>query len=280
MDRIYRVQQGGESFYAVERGGEVFRVGGRRHLQRPSDRSADPRRAEQRLTVLAPVRPSKIVCVGLNYRSHAAEVKKPLPAEPLLFIKPSTSVLDPGAPIKLPPGVGRVDYEAELAVVIGRRAHRVPAARAWDYILGLTCLNDVTARDLQNKESQYTRCKGFDTFAPIGPCIATGLNGEPRMVEGWLNGERRQGSSTADLIFPIEHLVEFITFVMTLEPGDVISTGTPSGIGSMKAGDVVTVKVEGVGELTNPVEAEVKIQISDLRLATGAIDLANLKSEI
>ncbi len=207
--------------------------------------------------MLAPVRPSKIVCVGLNYRSHAAEVKKALPAEPLLFIKPSTSVLDPGAPIKLPPGVGRVDYEAELAVVIGRRAHRVPAARAWDYILGLTCLNDVTARDLQNKESQYTRCKGFDTFAPLGPCIATGLNGEPRMVEGWLNGERRQGSSTADLIFPIEHLVEFITFVMTLEPGDVISTGTPSGIGSMKAGDVVTVKVEGVGELRNPVEDEV-----------------------
>ena len=256
MDLIYRVQQGGESFYAVQRGGEVFR------LAAPDIFSGlqigQPIRGGMNsLTVLAPVRPSKIVCVGLNYRRHAAEVKKPLPAEPLLFIKPSTSVLDPGAPIKLPPGVGRVDYEAELAVVIGRRAHRVPAARAWDYILGLTCLNDVTARDLQNKESQYTRCKGFDTFAPLGPCIATGLNGEPRMVEGWLNGERRQGSSTADLIFPIDHLVEFITFVMTLEPGDVISTGTPSGIGEMKAGDVVSVKVEGVGELTNLVEAEI-----------------------
>jgi 2-keto-4-pentenoate hydratase/2-oxohepta-3-ene-1,7-dioic acid hydratase in catechol pathway len=255
MDRIYRMRQGGESFYAVERDGDLFRAAGADIFSGLSV-GERLRGGVSGASLLAPVVPSKIVCVGLNYRSHAAEVKKPLPAEPLLFIKPSTSVLDPGAPIKLPPGVGRVDYEAELAVVIGKRAHRVPAARAWDYILGLTCLNDVTARDLQNKESQYTRCKGFDTFAPLGPCIATGLNGEPRMVEGWLNGERRQGSSTADLIFPIEHLVEFITFVMTLEPGDVISTGTPSGIGPMKAGDVVTVKVDGVGELRNTVEDE------------------------
>jgi 2-keto-4-pentenoate hydratase/2-oxohepta-3-ene-1,7-dioic acid hydratase in catechol pathway len=145
---------------------------------------------------------------------------------------------------------------ALLSVVIGRRAHRVSRANAWDYILGLTCANDVTARDLQNKESQYTRCKGFDTFAPIGPCIATGLNGEPRRVEGWVNADRRQASTTGLLIFSVEHLVEFITFVMTLEPGDVISTGTPSGIGPIKAGDVVTVKVEGVGELRNPVEDE------------------------
>ena len=125
--------------------------------------------------VLSPVRPGKIVCVGLNYKDHASEVGKKLPPEPLLFFKPSTAVLDPGEPIRLPPGVGRVDYEGELAVVIGRRAHRVARASAWDYILGFTCLNDVTARDLQNKESQYTRCKGFDTFAPIGPCIAVGL---------------------------------------------------------------------------------------------------------
>jgi 2-keto-4-pentenoate hydratase/2-oxohepta-3-ene-1,7-dioic acid hydratase in catechol pathway len=254
MDRIFNVQQGGERFYAIERGGELFRAGG--DIFSGLSVGQPIRGGINSVKIAAPVRPSKIVCVGLNYRRHAAEVNKPLPAEPLLFIKPSTSVLDPAAAIKLPPGVGRVDYEAELAIVIGRRAHRVQAARAWDYILGLTCLNDVTARDLQNKESQYTRCKGFDTFAPLGPCIATGLNGEPRMVEGWLNGQRRQGSSTADLIFPIEHLVEFITFVMTLEPGDVISTGTPSGIGEMKAGDTVSVKVEGVGELTNPVEAE------------------------
>ena len=255
MDRIYRLRDAARSFYAIERAGTLYRAAGDDIFDGLAPGEPIPSGLAG-ATILAPVRPSKIVCVGLNYRKHAAEVNKPLPAEPLLFIKPSTSVLDPDAPIKLPPGVGRVDYEAELAVVIGRRAHRVPRARAWDYILGLTCLNDVTARDLQNKESQYTRCKGFDTFAPLGPCIATGLNGAPRGVEGWLNGERRQASTTGDLIFGIDHLVEFITFVMTLEPGDVISTGTPSGIGPMTAGDVVTVRVEGVGDLRNQVEDE------------------------
>jgi 2-keto-4-pentenoate hydratase/2-oxohepta-3-ene-1,7-dioic acid hydratase in catechol pathway len=132
----------------------------------------------------------------------------------------------------------------------------VPRAKAWDYILGLTCVNDVTARDLQKKESQFTRCKGFDTFAPIGPCIATGLTGDPRAVEGWVNAERRQSSTTDRLIFPIDQLVEFVTFVMTLEPGDIIATGTPAGIGPIVAGDTVTIKVEGVGELTNPVQEE------------------------
>jgi 2-keto-4-pentenoate hydratase/2-oxohepta-3-ene-1,7-dioic acid hydratase in catechol pathway len=202
------------------------------------------------------VTPSKIVCVGLNYKDHAGEVGKALPTEPLLFIKPTSAVIGTGDTILMPPGVGRVDYEAELGIVIGRRAHRVAAARAWDYILGLTCVNDVTARDLQKKESQYTRCKGFDTFAPIGPCIATGLGPEPRRVEGWVNDERRQSSTTAHLIFPVEHLVEFITFVMTLEPGDIISTGTPEGIGPLADGDTVKVLVEGVGELVNRVRAE------------------------
>jgi 2-keto-4-pentenoate hydratase/2-oxohepta-3-ene-1,7-dioic acid hydratase in catechol pathway len=153
-------------------------------------------------------------------------------------MKPPTTVLDPGRPIRLPPGVGRVDFEAELAVVIGRRARRVPRAQAWDHILGITCLNDVTARDLQNKETQYTRCKGFDTFAPLGPSIAIGGSGS-RAVE-----------------CSVDYLVEYITFVMTLEPGDIISTGTPAGVGPLTAGDVVTVKVEGVGELRNVVEAE------------------------
>ena len=222
----------------------------------------------ERVRLLTPVRPSKLVCVGLNYRDHAAEVKKALPPEPMLFMKPSTAALDPGAPILLPPGVGRVDHEAELAVVIGRRAHRVDRASAWDYILGITCVNDVTARDIQNREIQYTRAKGFDTFAPIGPCITTGLRGDSLGVEGWVNGERRQSSSTAQLIFPIDYLVEYITFVMTLEPGDIISTGTPSGIGPLRAGDVVTVKVEGVGELRNPVQDEAS-PAADQR-ATGA----------
>jgi 2-keto-4-pentenoate hydratase/2-oxohepta-3-ene-1,7-dioic acid hydratase in catechol pathway len=173
----------------------------------------------------------------------------------MVFIKPSTAVIDPGAPIVLPPDVGRVDHEAELAVVIGRRAHRVPRAKAWEYILGVTCVNDVTARDIQNREIQYTRAKGFDTFAPIGPCITTDVRGD-LAVEGWVNGVRRQSSSTAQLIFPIDHLVEYITFVMTLLPGDIISTGTPSGVGPLAAGDVVTVKVERVGDLRNPVQDE------------------------
>jgi 2-keto-4-pentenoate hydratase/2-oxohepta-3-ene-1,7-dioic acid hydratase in catechol pathway len=253
-ERIYRVEQAGEIFHAIERGGELRRAAGNIFESRASG-AAVPGGLDG-VRVLAPVRPSKIVCVGLNYKDHAAETGKALPAEPLIFIKPSSAVIGPGDPIRLPPGVGRVDHEAELGIVIGARAHRVPRAKAWDHILGLICVNDVTARDLQNKESQYTRCKGFDTFAPIGPCIATGLNGEPRSVEGWVNGERRQASSTRHLIFPIEQLVEFVTFVMTLEPGDIISTGTPEGIGSLKAGDSVKVVVEGVGELVNPVENE------------------------
>ena len=254
MERIYRVRQNEDAFYAVERDGELRRASGDPFTGLSAGGAVSGGLAS--VTVLAPVRPSKIVCVGLNYKDHAEEQRKALPAEPLLFIKPSTAVIGPGEPIRRPPGVGRVDHEAELGVVIGRRAHRVSAARAWDHVLGLICVNDVTARDLQNKEAQYTRCKGFDTFAPVGPCIATGLGPEPRVVEGWVNGQRRQSSSTAHLIFSIEHLVEYITFVMTLEPGDIISTGTPAGIGPLAAGDSVTITVEGVGELTNPVQDE------------------------
>ena len=255
MERIYRVVQDGETFYAVERGGELRRASGDPFTSLSV--GAPVRGGLAGVTLLAPVRPSKIVCVGLNYEDHAAEQGKALPAEPLLFLKPSTAVIGPGEPIRLPPGVGRVDHEAELGIVMGRRAHRVSAARAWDYILGLICVNDVTARDLQKRESQYTRCKGFDTFAPIGPCIAVGLDGAPRGVEGWVNGQRRQASSTKHLIFPIEYLVEFITFVMTLEPGDIIATGTPAGIGPIVAGDTVRVNVDGVGELVNPVMDEI-----------------------
>ncbi|HZT77781.1 MAG TPA: fumarylacetoacetate hydrolase family protein [Vicinamibacterales bacterium] len=254
MDRIVRVRRGSETLYASERDGELRRIDGDIFGRYTVSDAVLER--EGGLRLLAPVTPSKIVCVGLNYKDHAGEVGKALPAEPLLFIKPTSAVIGPGDTILMPPGVGRVDHEAELGVVIGRRAHRVPRARAWEYILGLICVNDVTARDLQKKESQYTRCKGFDTFAPIGPCLATGLGPEPRRVEGWVNQERRQASSTAHLIFPIDHLVEFVTFVMTLEPGDIISTGTPEGIGPLKDGDTVKIVVEGVGELVNPVRTE------------------------
>jgi 2-keto-4-pentenoate hydratase/2-oxohepta-3-ene-1,7-dioic acid hydratase in catechol pathway len=257
MERIYRVSDGGQPFYAVERGGELRRAAFEAGHFGASYTTGDPIQGGlNAVRVLAPVRPSKMVCVGQNYLDHIKELKKSVPTEPVLFLKPPTTVLDPGRPIKLPPGVGRVDHEAELAVVIGRRAHRVARAQAWDYIFGITGVNDVTARDIQNREVQYTRAKGFDTFAPIGPCILAGVNGDPRSVEGFINGERRQGSTTAQLIFPIDLLVEYITFVMTLEPGDIISTGTPSGVGALHAGDVVTVRVEGVGDLTNPVENE------------------------
>jgi 2-keto-4-pentenoate hydratase/2-oxohepta-3-ene-1,7-dioic acid hydratase in catechol pathway len=254
MNRIYRVLQDGETFYALEQDGELRRASGD-PFSAPTAGAA-VRGGLAGVKVLTPLRPSKIVCVGLNYKDHAGEVGKALPAEPLLFLKPPSAVIGPGDPIRLPAGVGRIEHEAELGLVIGTRAHRVKAANAWDHILGLICVNDVTAREMQRKEPQYTRCKGFDTFAPIGPCIATGLGRDPRQVEGWVNGQRRQSSSTKLLIFPIEHIVEYITYVMTLEPGDIISTGTPEGVGPLVAGDSVTVKVEGVGELTNPVSDE------------------------
>jgi 2-keto-4-pentenoate hydratase/2-oxohepta-3-ene-1,7-dioic acid hydratase in catechol pathway len=203
--------------------------------------------------VLAPVVPSKIVCVGLNYKDHAAEQGKPLPAEPLLFLKPSTAVVGPGDSIELPPGVGRVDHEAELAVVIGRRATRVAEADALAYVLGLTCMNDVTARDLQKKDGRYTRAKGFDTFAPLGPCIALDLAPDDLRVTGTVNGLVRQDSRTRELIFPVARLISTISHIMTLLPGDVVSTGTPAGIGPLHPGDEVVVAVEGVGTLRNTV---------------------------
>ncbi len=257
MDRLYRVKEGEGSRYLVERDGRVLDAQPvHRDIFGGYTTGAEVSGGLAGLQLVAPVRPSKFVCVGLNYRDHAAEMRKALPAEPMLFLKPSTTVLDPGQPILLPPGVGRVDHEAELAIVIGRRAHRVARASAWDFVFGITCVNDVTARDIQNREVHYTWAKGFDTFAPFGPCLAVGAGPESRTVEGWVNGERRQSSSTNQLIFPVDHLIEYITFVMTLEPGDVISTGTPSGVGPLRHGDVVSVKVEGIGELTNTVRDE------------------------
>ncbi len=250
--KLFRVEHAGAPRYAIETDGAFRLVDSDIFAGLPYRTGTEVKPAR----FLAPVTPSKVVAIGLNYRDHAAEMNKPLPSEPLMFMKPSTAVIGPGDAIRIPPGAGAVHHEAELGVVIGKLAHRVPPDRALAYVLGFTCVNDVTARDMQRKDAQYTRCKGFDTFAPIGPCIATGLGSGPRMVEGRVNGERRQSSSTTHLIFPIEHLVEYITFVMTLEPGDIISTGTPEGIGPLAVGDSVTITVEGVGELTNPVTDE------------------------
>jgi 2-keto-4-pentenoate hydratase/2-oxohepta-3-ene-1,7-dioic acid hydratase in catechol pathway len=204
--------------------------------------------------LLAPCVPSKIVALGLNYLDHAQEFGHAVPAEPLIFMKPSTSVIGPEADIVYPRMSRQVDYEAELAVVIGRPAWHVKEEAFRDYVLGYTCINDVTARDLQKKDGQFTRSKSFDTFAPLGPWIETEIPDPDNLtVQAFLNGERRQHSNTSNLVFPVATLVAFISQIMTLLPGDVIATGTPSGIGPMAAGDVVEVRVEGIGTLRNKV---------------------------
>ena len=204
--------------------------------------------------LLPPARPSKIVAVGLNYRDHAEEVKLRLPDEPLIFLKPSTAVIGPGDPIVLPPMSQRVDYEGELGVVIGKEAKNVHEEDADAYIAGYVCFNDVTARDLQYKDKQWTRAKSFDTFAPMGPFLVQGIDPSDLELTTRLNDEVVQSTRTSQLIFPVKTLIAFISRVMTLLPGDVIATGTTSGIGPMQPGDEVTVTIEGVGSLTNPVE--------------------------
>lgn len=203
--------------------------------------------------LLAPVLPSKLVCVGLNYRDHAREMNEPLPKEPLIFIKPSTAVIGPEEVIRRPRQSQRVDYEAELAVVVKKRARNVPAERASEYILGYTCANDVTARDLQKRDGQWTRAKSFDTFAPLGPAIVDEIDPHHLKIEAYLNGHRKQSSSTEQLIFSPEELLSFISGIMTLLPGDVILTGTPSGVGPMLAGDEIEIVIEGIGSLKNTV---------------------------
>jgi len=201
--------------------------------------------------LLAPCMPSKIAALGLNYRKHAKELNMPLPKTPLLFLKPSTSVIGPEENIIYPPSSKRVDYECELGVVMKKPTRQVSVKDALDYVLGYTCLNDVTARDLQSSDGQWTRGKGFDTFAPIGPCIETELDPGNVVVETYLNGERKQQSSTNDLIYPVPKLISFISNIMTLLPGDIIATGTPGGIGPMQPGDMVEIKIESIGTLRN-----------------------------
>jgi 2-keto-4-pentenoate hydratase/2-oxohepta-3-ene-1,7-dioic acid hydratase in catechol pathway len=253
MKKFYRIEDQGAPRHVIDEGG-TWRLLEGDLFDRYQPGDAIPRDGHR---LLPPVMPSKIVCIGLNYKDHAAEQNKPLPTAPLMFIKPSTAVIGPGNAIVLPDGVGRVEHEAEVAVVIGRRASHVAEAEAHTYVLGLTCFNDVTARELQAKGVGYTHAKGYDTFAAVGPCIATGIDYHADGgvgIEGWVNGERRQSSSTVQLVFPIDQLIAYITNVMTLLPGDIIATGTPSGVGPLTPGDCVTIKVAGVGELTNPVE--------------------------
>jgi 2-keto-4-pentenoate hydratase/2-oxohepta-3-ene-1,7-dioic acid hydratase in catechol pathway len=205
--------------------------------------------------MLPPCRPGKIVAVGVNYREHARERGKALPAEPLIFLKPPSAALAPRGRIVLPSGVGRVDHEAEMAVVIGRTARHLAEDESGLFILGYTCFNDVTARELQDRDVQFTRAKGFDTFAPFGPWIETDLDPLDLAITGSVNGQMRQASRTGEMVFPPAHLVAFISRVMTLFPGDLIATGTPSGIGPLLPGDVVEVTIQGIGTLSNSVVA-------------------------
>ncbi|WP_258359177.1 fumarylacetoacetate hydrolase family protein [Moorella sulfitireducens] len=201
--------------------------------------------------LLAPCRPSKAVCVGLNYSNHIKEMAEKVPEDPVIFIKPSTCVIGPNENIIYWPMVKRLDYEAELAVVIGREARNVEEEEAEEYIFGYTVGNDVTARDLQLKDGQWTRAKSFDTFLPLGPFIVRGIDVSDLRVQSYLNGELKQDGRTSQLIFSVPFLVSFISRVMTLLPGDVILTGTPEGVGPMQVGDIIEIRVEKLGSLVN-----------------------------
>jgi len=241
--KIARVQGPSGPQWAVVQGDQVFLAGsspfegGIRHVSE--------------VQFLAPCEPSKIVAIGLNYASHARESGAQIPPEPLMFFKPSTSVIGPGADILWAPGSQRIDYEAELAVVIKKTAQHVPADRWREYVLGYTCANDVSARDFQRGDGQWSRAKGSDTFCPLGPWIETDLDPSDLRIVGRLNGEVRQEARTADLAFGIPALIAHITRYFTLLPGDVILTGTPAGIGPLQPGDVYEVEIEGVGTLRN-----------------------------
>ena len=200
--------------------------------------------------------PSKIICVGRNYRAHAAELGNEPPSEPLLFFKPPSSLLPAGEAIRRPDGFGRVDYEGELGVVIGQGGRRIPEDRALAHVLGLTCVNDVTCRDLQRRDDQWARAKGFDTFCPVGPRIVAGLDPGDLAIETRLNGEVVQSARTSLMMFSVARIIAFISEVMTLERGDLIATGTPAGVGPLADGDVVVVEIEGVGVLENPVQPD------------------------
>jgi 2-keto-4-pentenoate hydratase/2-oxohepta-3-ene-1,7-dioic acid hydratase in catechol pathway len=208
------------------------------------------------IRLLAPVDPGKIVCVGRNYAAHAAELGNEVPREPLIFLKPPSAIVGPGEPIVLTPQSQRVEHEGELALIVGRRCSQLKDSDdALSYLLGYSCLNDVTARDLQKSDVQFTRAKGFDTFCPVGPHIETELDPSDVLVELRVNGGLRQSGRTSLMAYPVAFLVRWISRVMTLNPGDLIATGTPAGVGPLVAGDVVEVSVGGVGVLRNPVQA-------------------------
>jgi 2-keto-4-pentenoate hydratase/2-oxohepta-3-ene-1,7-dioic acid hydratase in catechol pathway len=248
--RICRVAVGDELHYGVIEGEAVALL---------SSHPFGPFEPEGRVLPLAdvrlvaPVLPSKVIAVGRNYADHAREMGNDVPAAPMIFLKPSTSVIGPGDPITLPWQSEQVEHEAELAVVIGRLCRDVPEDRVPEVVLGYTCANDVTARDLQRTDGQWGRAKGFDSFCPLGPWIETSVDLDDADITCLVNGELRQGGTTGDMVRDVVELVSWISSVMTLLPGDVILTGTPAGVGPIVAGDTVSVSIDGIGTLTNPV---------------------------
>ena len=253
ISKIYRVLFERERIYAVDEGDGLRRIGGNIF---DDFRAVGSILSWDSVQVLCPVQPGKIIGVGFNYRDHAAGMRRQLPEEPLLFLKPPTAVIGPGDAIRLPRLSQRVEFEGELALVIGKPAKNVKRERALDYLLGLTCMNDVTARDIQAQDSQLTCAKGFDTFAPLGPCIACGLDPMALSITTRVNGQLRQSSSTQQLIFDVATIVAYISAVMTLLPGDVIATGTPAGTSPLRCSDIVAVELERIGVLENTVQVD------------------------
>jgi 2-keto-4-pentenoate hydratase/2-oxohepta-3-ene-1,7-dioic acid hydratase in catechol pathway len=240
--------------YASIEGDDVYSLKEGEWFDRSTFSSSDQSIPLAEVELLAPVLPSKVVCVGRNYREHAAELGNKMPEEPLLFLKAPSSIIGNGDTIELPPESKRVEHEGELGVVIGRRARHISAEEdPLSYVLGYTCVNDVTARDLQRHDVQFTRAKSFDTFCPVGPVIVTEINPLDLQVSTRLNGELKQQGRTANMAFPVPFLIRYIANIMTLLPGDLIATGTPAGVSPMNAGDVVEVEVEGIGLLRNDV---------------------------
>ncbi|HVQ74493.1 MAG TPA: fumarylacetoacetate hydrolase family protein [Candidatus Binatia bacterium] len=254
--RWVRYEYQGQRAWGIVEGERVRRLRGAPWGEREALRRGVPLDA---VRLLAPCEPTKVVAIGLNYKSHAAEVGVPIPEEPAMFIKPVTSIVGPGDPVVYPRRSRRLDYEAELACVIGTRMHRVPEAEALRHVLGYTCLNDVTARDIQTAGGNFlnmTWGKGYDTFCPVGPWLVDDVDPDDVLVEGYLDGARVQSASTRDFIFSMARQLSWISDIMTLLPGDVVTTGTPSGIGPMAVGATFEVRISGIGSLHNPIVAE------------------------
>jgi 2-keto-4-pentenoate hydratase/2-oxohepta-3-ene-1,7-dioic acid hydratase in catechol pathway len=245
ITRYVRAFSQGAPFWAIDEG-QVLRV-----LNAAPWAGGVPTGQVRLGRLLAPVAPSKIVGIASNYRDHAKEMGKPVPEEPKIFLKPSTALIGPDERIEIPPRTTRVDHEAELGVVIGRRCHRIRPEEALERVFGYTCVNDVTARDFQKADGVFARAKGFDTFCPTGPAVVTGIDPRDLAVRCRVDGVVRQDGRTSDMVFDVPTLIAYVSSIMTLEPGDLIATGTPAGVGPLSAGQRVEIEVEGIGVLTN-----------------------------